>query len=283
MRTRHVRTVVRLDTASTIAPNSATLPPTSSVAFVAMLATWPGIVPTDSVGKIGATATAPLLELLASPLVSSNLQIPNSTTSCKNWVLVAPSLEPQLLLASKLVVMIVEQPSLGSVDLPEDQHPGRLVGPVVVVSAMLPVLEDLHLGQPVDLVEVARTTAMEAAATAVITLQAVPRHGSSSNSRAMHHLNNNKVDTEAGTVDMVVVMAERQATNRATTRDTDKQQHLAWHHGNSKHHHLPTTPTMHLLRHRKCLLHLHLSTLPLPQALERDWQERPVGIATKCR
>jgi hypothetical protein len=252
-----------------------------------MLVTWPGIVPTDSADKIGATATAPLLELPASLLVSSNPQTPNSTTSCKNWALVAPLLEARLQLASKLVdmvVMIVEQPNLGSVDLPEDQHLGRLVDLVVVVNAMLPVLEDLRLGQLVDPAEVAQTIAMEAAATAVVTLQAVPRHGSSSNSRAMHHLNNSKVDTEAGTVATVVVMAERQAMNRATTRVTDKQQHPVWHHGNSKHHHLlPTTLTMHLLRLRKSLLHLLLSTLPLPQALERDWQRGQTGTATKCR
>jgi len=256
-------------------PNSATSPQTSSVASVATLVTWLEIVPTDSADKTGATATALLLELLAKLLVNSNPQTPSSTTSCKNWVLEAPLLATQLLLASKLVdmvVMIVEQLSLGSVDLPVDQHHGRLVDPVVVVSVMLP-LEDLHLGQLVGPVEVAQTIAMEEAATVVVTLQAVPRHGSSSNSKAMHHLNSSKADTEAGMVAMVVVMAERQATIRVTIRATDK--HPAWHHGSSKHLLLPKTRTMHPLRLQR-IFHLphplRLTTLPLLQALEPDWQ-----------
>lgn len=237
-----------------------------------MLVTWLEIVPTDSADKIGATASAVLLELLAAPLVSSNPQIPSSTTSCRNSELVAPLLEAQLLLASKPVDMAtsVEPQSPGNVHPREDLHLGPLVVPVVA-SVMLGAQEDPHLGPLVVLVEAAQTTAM-LEATVVATLRAAQLHGSNNN-KAMLHLN--KLDTVAT---VVTVMAERPAT----TRVTDRQQHLAWHHGNNK------LMVRQEARHHPLQLIFHhplpLRTNHLPhQALERDWRRRETGTATICR
>jgi hypothetical protein len=253
---------------------------------VATLVTWPGIVPTDSADKIGATATAPLLELLAALLVSLNPLTPSSTTSCKNWVPVVPLLEAQLLLASKPVdmAMTVEQPSPGNVDLLEDLPLGPLV--VVVANRTLAVASRALVDQPhgplvVVPVEAAQVTAMEEVATVVGILQAAAQHHGS-NSRAMHLLN--KLDTAVATVEDTD-MAERQATTKATYRQ--QHPHPAWHHGNSKAtamflHHLLQLTTMALML---LLLPLLQTTTPhlLRPALEQDWQREQTGIATECR
>jgi hypothetical protein len=255
---------------------------------VATLVTWPEIVPTDSVVKIGATAIAPLLELLATLLVNSNPQTPSSTTSCKNWVLVVPLLEAQLLLASKPVdmVMTVEQPSPGNVDPLEDLLRGLLVAVVVVANRAPAVASRALVDQPhgplvVVPVEAAQVTAMEEVATVVGILRAAAaaqHHGS--NNKATHLLNN-KLDTAVATVDMD--MAERQATTKAT--DRQQPPHPAWHHGNSK---ATAMFPLLLLRTTTALTHHrhHLqSTNPhLPhQALEQDWRRGKTGVATECR
>ncbi|KAK7524005.1 hypothetical protein IWZ03DRAFT_16148 [Phyllosticta citriasiana] len=56
-KTRLVKTVDRLATASTTVPSSATSPPTSFVASVVMLDTWPATVPTVNAAQTGATTT----------------------------------------------------------------------------------------------------------------------------------------------------------------------------------------------------------------------------------
>jgi hypothetical protein len=55
MRIKPARTVVKLVTGNTTVPNNATLLPTSSVVFVAMLVTWLAIVRIDNAVPIGAT------------------------------------------------------------------------------------------------------------------------------------------------------------------------------------------------------------------------------------
>ncbi|CAD0090533.1 unnamed protein product, partial [Aureobasidium vineae] len=192
-------------------------------------------------------------------------------------VLAAPLLEAQPLLASKLVdmVMTAELPSPGNVDLQEVLLPGSKVvvaaAAAAVASARVAARVDLHHGRLVVLAEAAETTTMEA--TVVATLLAVQLHGS--NSRATQHLKL-KLDMEVATV--VMAMAERPATIKAT----DRQQHPAWHHGNSRA--MAWQEALHLLPLPAMLLpHLPPSENPplLPhQALERDWHRRKTGLAT---
>lgn len=181
--------------------------------------TWPEIVPTDSVDKTGATATVALLEVLAALLVTWNPLTRSSTTSCKSWVLVAPLLEVPPLLASKLVdmAMTVELPSPGNVDPQEVLLPGSKAV-VVVATATVAAQADLHLGL-LEVLEAAQTTTMED--TAVAILRAAQLHGS----RAMQRL---KLDTEA------VMVATAMVGLQATIKVTVRQQHPAWHHGNSR-------------------------------------------------
>lgn len=75
MRTKPVRTVVRSDTESTTAQNSATSPPISSVASVVMLVTWLEIVQTDSVAPTGAMM-AQVLPLVLKLLAALALVMP---------------------------------------------------------------------------------------------------------------------------------------------------------------------------------------------------------------
>lgn len=225
-------------------------------------ATWQEIVPTDSVDRIGATASAELLEPLV-PLEHSNPQTPNSTTLCKSWVLAAPLLEMPHLLASKPAVTVttVEQPSPGSVDLQEDPLPGSkgvVAAVAVVANAMLPPRADLHHGRQVVLEEVAQLTATEVA-TVVVRLQA-QLHGSNSSSPQQHP----RLDMEAGmeaTAGMVT--AERQATSRAT----DRQLHRAWHHGSNRLMAQQAARLL-LLLVMHLLLHLRLRRTPLPLLLQ---------------
>jgi hypothetical protein len=76
MKTKLARIVVKLGTASTTAPSSATSPPISSVVSVAMLVTWLEIVRIDSAVQIGVTMALLVLAVhLALQLVTLVLEM----------------------------------------------------------------------------------------------------------------------------------------------------------------------------------------------------------------
>lgn len=105
MRIRLVRTVAKLDIASTIVPSSGTLPPTSSVASVAMLAIWLVIVltarevPTGGMAAVMAVAAEPSGKAMLSTVRWSNL--------CKNCPVVLQAQTASLLAGSRLVPITV--------------------------------------------------------------------------------------------------------------------------------------------------------------------------------
>lgn len=69
MKTRHARTVAKLDTESMIAPRSKTSPPISFAVSVEMPATWPETVPIDKRAPAGGTTALVLLAVLAAEMV----------------------------------------------------------------------------------------------------------------------------------------------------------------------------------------------------------------------
>lgn len=66
MKTKHARTVVRLDIENTIAPRSKISPPTSFAVSVEMRVIWLGIVPIGKRVQAGVTMVLALLLLVAS-------------------------------------------------------------------------------------------------------------------------------------------------------------------------------------------------------------------------
>jgi hypothetical protein len=105
MKTKRARTAGKLVTANTTVLNSVISRPTSFAVFAVMLGTWPAIVLTANVVRIGATIVV-LLGGLA-PLVWAMVMpwIVNMSNSCKNSVV--PALPWGLLVrrvASKLVL-----------------------------------------------------------------------------------------------------------------------------------------------------------------------------------
>lgn len=147
-RTKLARIVARLDIASTIAPNSATSLPISSVVSVAMLVTWLEIAPIDSGVRIGATMpqVLPQAGLRRVALVEEMPSIASTSNLCKNC-LVALRLarllnvskpDPVLTKTAMAMTMVTETAtaisSPGSAALQVQRHLGLAVVMEVVVT-----------------------------------------------------------------------------------------------------------------------------------------------------
>lgn len=142
MRTKLVRIAVKLDTANTIAQNSATSLPTSSAEFVAMLVTWREIVQIDREEQMRETVRqqASLKDVLDLQMLSTR----KWRTSCKNslaMVVVLLLATSNLVRAATILLATVLPKTPGIVQLqapqaPQAPLPGNKIAEIVVVTTL---------------------------------------------------------------------------------------------------------------------------------------------------
>lgn len=138
---------MKLDTESTTARNSATSLPTSSVAFVATLDTWPATAPTVNVARTGATMDLlSVVDPLPDVSEEGTLWTANTMPSCKNCLGEVPLQTAHLNNASKVdlvattkarATVAVKMSSHGNVDLLAlllRGRPVRLLATMVLVQ-----------------------------------------------------------------------------------------------------------------------------------------------------